>query len=113
MMDETTEPRWWHVYGGVVEVLGTWTTVVVGPSPLGPNDLSKTGIRVRELRIPSYGSDLTFLDSFDHEPSEREKDMFAPEEYRELDDRGDPIEPYVDVVNPLEGGGHITVRHTL
>jgi hypothetical protein len=69
--------RWWHAFGAEVAGLG-WVQLMAGPGSSEPGD-------VRENSIPFEGAALSYLTSWDHEPSEREKESVQPEQYRELD----------------------------
>lgn len=69
----TDEPTWWHAYGKVRDDLGgCWQLVVAGPASQGP-DVAKT------LDI----SGCPYITSWDHQPSDAEKDAITPEEYRD------------------------------
>ena len=74
----TCEPElgvqlWWHAYGGVVEDFGgCWQLAVYGPGTASPKTAS-------ELDGPSG---TRYLASWDHAPSDAEKDEITPEDYR-------------------------------
>jgi hypothetical protein len=72
---DCTCPRtgWWHAYGAVREDLGgCWQLVVVGPAEKGP-----------EVAQGMEFSGCPYLASWDHHPSDAEKDEITPEEYRD------------------------------
>ena len=69
-----SEHLWWHAYGQVREDLdGCWQLVVVYPSPVPPAQASQWG-------SAAWGP---WLASWDHAPSDAEKDAITPEEYRD------------------------------
>lgn len=71
--DCPTEGRWWHAYGKVRDDLGgCWQLVVVGPATAGPDVAA-------EIEM----SDCPYLTSWDHYPSDAEKDEVTPEDYRD------------------------------
>lgn len=75
---------WWHAFGRVREFPRTdgkpadiaHQLTVVSPSPVPP-------ARAVELAGGSWG---TYLRSWDHEPSNREKEAVIPEEFRQSEE---------------------------
>jgi hypothetical protein len=80
---------WWHVYGteasGLAEDPETgepspsWVTVVAGDSPAEPSE-------VKDLAVAVFGTMATYRGSYDHKPSEAEKELWTPDEYIESDE---------------------------
>lgn len=67
-------PRWWHAYGRVRDDLGgCHQLTVICESPTPPED-------AREMGAEVWGPWLT---SWDHEPSDEEREAAVPEEYRD------------------------------
>lgn len=73
--------RWWHAFGkwtheiesvdrATGEVGPSWQRSVVGPSPVTPGN----------ARADAFRLGMTYLASWDHEPSEAEKDAIDPPE---------------------------------
>lgn len=73
---------WAHAYGGVNEDK-VWSLVVFEESEISPNGKTLTGIPVKELTIPHGmgNGELTYLTSWDHTPSEAEKQEITPRIY--------------------------------
>ena len=72
---------WWHAYGGVDEG-GIWMMVIASESPMHPEEMAPkypffdtTGFDGKPIR-------LDYIRSWDHEPTEDEKEFVTPEEYR-------------------------------
>ena len=99
----------WHAYGCVAPEYGAFMTLIVGPTEKGPDDLDNNGTRVRDATV----GDAPYLTSFDHEPSDLEKDRLQPEEYRELDEEGHVLEPAIDITRRSPDGIEVTSRHPL
>jgi len=81
-----TATLWWHAYGGLAQDMSkdvdgnlspAHALIVLGESSTHPDDLPAT--------IPgnSFYDELSHLRSFDHEPSEEERQDITPEEYRD------------------------------
>lgn len=90
MTSETeTKQLWWHAFGTPMkedsEFPGTFMLVILGPAAFGPDD-DHQGQPVKEALV----SGAPYLGSWDHAPSEVEKDKLRPEEFREYDAEGDP-----------------------
>ena len=67
-----SEKRYWHCYGGVTEDFGgSWALITV-ESTLPGDEMPK------ELT-----NGFPYLASFDHEPTDSEKDALAPYRYRD------------------------------
>lgn len=68
---------WWHAFGHVREDLGgCYQLVVYGGSDMGPDE-------VQEI-APTLADQLGgYLASWDHQPSELEKETVTPAEYRD------------------------------
>lgn len=64
--------RWWHAYGGVMEGLGCYQLVVVGPAEQGP-----------DVALDLHMGGQPYLASWDHEPTDLEKETVTPREYRD------------------------------
>ena len=87
-MADEHEQQWWHVFGGEIPDMAVdadgnpspaWGALTVGPAGRGADD------EVREMTFPmSAGGEAHYLATFDHEPTEAEKDALAPEKYRDL-----------------------------
>jgi hypothetical protein len=74
---------WWHVFGGVTKDScqwggGHWAMVIVGETTM-------TIEAVKEQGPPGDGSDvdLAYLTSFDHDPTDEEREALMPEAYRD------------------------------
>ena len=104
--------KWWHAYGGFSSEYGAFAVMTLGPTG-GPDepttDPSKT---FREIVLP-LGDDesLVYLASWDHEPSEFEKDQIQPEEYREYKPDGTFIEPTTIITREGENGEQVVTHH--
>lgn len=75
------EGNWWHAWGGVIlidEFEGDWATVILGPSIISPEEVESTE---PVTEVTALG--LNYLTTWDHEPSEAEKEKLIPEEYRD------------------------------
>lgn len=75
--DETTTSTgpWWHAFGKVREEWGgVWQLTVVSPSTTPPAEVAERDTH------DAWGPYLT---SWDHEPSDAEKDAVTPEAYRD------------------------------
>lgn len=59
--------RWWHAYGRIREDLGAHQLTVIHDSPVSPR-------RAAELAAGAWGDYLT---SWDHDPTEAERDAAA------------------------------------
>lgn len=85
--EETTTSvgPWWHAYGMVREDWGgVWQLTVISPSTVPPEIAA-------DLGADAWGPYLT---SWDHEPTDAEKNEVTPEEYRdELDADRDLVDP--------------------
>ncbi len=92
-LEPTSTTTWWHTFGAEVEGLG-WVQMIVGPGSSGPDAIGKSGHRLRDTSIPYEGTELPYLTSWDHDPSEAEKESVQPEQYRELnpDEEGETCE---------------------
>jgi len=62
-------------------------TMVLGPSPRGPDDLDLQGTVIREATV----NKMPYLGSFNHKPSDLEKDKLAPDSHRQYDDEGNDL----------------------
>lgn len=72
-----TATAWWHAFGRVRDDLGgCWQLVIISPSGTPPEEVK----RFASGREVSWGDYLT---SWDHEPSEAEKDAVTPAVYRD------------------------------
>jgi hypothetical protein len=75
-----SEQYWWHAWGGVMaegtEFEGCWATVILGPSFVSPENVLTTEPIDDVVRLG-----LTYLHTWDHEPSDDEKEALTPEEY--------------------------------
>lgn len=82
MVSAVSNQTWWHIFGGEVDtgklfdgdpngVIG-WASLIAGPSKKGPEEAKDFTIE-----------DLGYLGSYDHEPSEEEKEAWTPENYRD------------------------------
>jgi hypothetical protein len=72
---------WWHVYGGVTDETcqwgaDLWVLAIYGESKKSPKD----AVSFVAIHTPWP---LTYLQSFDHDPTDAEKAVLTPEEYRE------------------------------
>jgi hypothetical protein len=77
-MAETPGP-WWHAFGRV-RVLGgdeVWQLTVISPSTVPPEGVAE---QLADRTADAWGD---YLASWDHEPSDEEKDAVAPEDFRE------------------------------
>lgn len=81
---------YWHLYTGVTTDPALFVSSVIGPTTLGPDDLgwnqpADGGTRVRDLTFKAgFGTgELTYVTSFDHEPTDDEKNAHTPEAFRE------------------------------
>lgn len=86
--------QWWHTYGGVAtegDMAGLWMQVTAGPTSEPPDGVNGKGVPLKEMFRESNPY-LKYLGSFNHEPSELEKDKLAPDDYRTWDDEGNEIE---------------------
>lgn len=77
---DTTETTptgpWWHAFGRVRDEWGgIWQLTVVSPSTVAPAEAAALGAE-------SWGPYLT---SWDHEPTDEEKEAVTPEEFRDED----------------------------
>lgn len=84
MSDPNLPPKeWWHVFGGEVDsglILGddepsgtlAWATVTAGPTKKGPDD-------AQHMEFEG----LSYRGSYNHEPSDEEKDAWTPENYQD------------------------------
>lgn len=71
------QPMWWHMYAGVVPAAGNaYCSIVAGPSEKGPEHAS-------QVSFAGEYTKLAYVTSFDHEPSEQEKEAHTPERYRD------------------------------
>lgn len=77
---------WWHAYGATMPVddpqyAEAWVMVVIGPVHVGPDEQRPSGkAAVRDdFRFPD-GTELPYLTSWDHEPSDEEKAALEPAE---------------------------------
>lgn len=76
----------WHVYGKEHtsgDLAGVYATVVAGPTIKGPTELKRAG-------VSDMG--MTYLASFDHEPSDLEKDQVQPRAFRQFHADGTEID---------------------
>lgn len=72
-----SERRWWHAWSLVREDCGdVHQLTVIGPAEKGPETAETLG-------LDAWGR---YVGSWDHEPSDAEKDAVTPEEYRHEDD---------------------------
>jgi hypothetical protein len=75
--------EWWHAWGGILPDdadfgAGCWATVVLGPSFRHPEEVP---LWERPENVTKL--DLKYLRSWDHHPSDEEKEALTPEEYRD------------------------------
>lgn len=72
--------KWWHAWGGIMdegtEFEGCWATVVLGPSFVTPQEAVSTTPPDDVVRLG-----LEYLTTWDHEPTQAEKDSLELEEY--------------------------------
>ena len=104
-----TQTQWWHAYGREAPEYGAFMVLIAGPTDKSPDDLSSKGIPFREMTVDT----APYLGSFNHEPSALEKDRLQPEEFRELDDSGNPLEPTLVVTRTAESGVKLTTHHPM
>lgn len=77
---------WWHYFGGEVKGLTVdpdglaWAAVVAGEATMSPDEVAK---RFPTRKAPMGEGTLTYLGSFDHDPTELERAAMEPEEYRD------------------------------
>lgn len=65
--------QWWHAYGGVREDLGDcWELAVAGPAEQGP-----------EVARGLHMAGQPYLASWNHEPTDLEKEIVTPADYRD------------------------------
>lgn len=78
---------WWHVYGAEIADLAededgnpgmSWGLLILGESTRSPDDE-----RIPDMVPRVLGAEAKYLASFDHDPTEEERDALAPEEYRD------------------------------
>lgn len=98
----TTGKKYWHVFGREEtrgELAGVYVTIVAGPTIKKPEALSAK---------KTMGMD--FLASFDHEPSDLEKDQCQPRAFREYNPDGTEIDweayAYDSALECQRGGFH-------
>jgi len=81
-----TKTLWWHAYGGLAPDMSkdsegnlspAHILIIMGESPKRPDDMPF------HLPANSLHNELICLCSFDHEPSEEERQEITPEEYRD------------------------------
>lgn len=75
----------WHVYHDHNIDTDLYAAAVLGPTDLEADDLSASGevlVRDHEFPISDMGLTLRYVATFDHEPSDAEKDELAPEGHR-------------------------------
>jgi hypothetical protein len=77
----TNSAMYWHMYGSVHA--GMWQQIVMGESTLTPLDTKVQDFTAEHI---SAGDDpsarLSYLASFDHEPTEADLDAHRPAGYR-------------------------------
>lgn len=83
-MTETSE--WWHAYGGLVDEM--YCVIITGPSPIEADGVNSTGKSIKDIEAVSG---VKYLTTFDHEPTDLEKDHLQPEEFWTWDENGDEI----------------------
>lgn len=77
---------WWHVYGGEIPDQAEdedgnpgpcWGLVILGESTMAPGDIPE------DFAQSSSGllRHMDYLDSFNHDPSDDERDALTPTEY--------------------------------
>lgn len=72
-----SEPLWWHVFGGVGTegvLEGCWALLIGGESPAPPDEIDQH---------PEGLEWATYLGSFDHDPTDEEREAMTPEQYRD------------------------------
>lgn len=82
---------WWHCYGGITTADCSWgeghyCMVILGESP-------KTSDEIPENidAAGTWATPLMYLKSFDHDPTEQEKQKLTPVEYRDLTAREEMV----------------------
>lgn len=86
-----TQKLWWHFYGAEVPGLAedkdgnpkpAWVTMMAGEATIGPDEPTVSGGRIQD---PLHYKDvpLAYLASWDHEPTQAERDAVTPEEYHD------------------------------
>lgn len=76
------EKLWWHAFGGVATSgawKDCWALTVLGESTIPPGGKSADGT-VLDENVVLKGC-LRYLTSWDHEPTEAEKDAITPPEF--------------------------------
>jgi len=81
---ESVRPLWWHVYGGITPEDhdwggGLWVLTIFGENTKPPETMPPDG------PFPY----LSYLASFDHDPTDPEREALTPPEYQ--DEEPDPI----------------------
>ena len=83
-------PLYWHAYGGVVpedhQWAGCFSTLIYGESTMTADEAKDHGAMVVRERYPW----AEYLATFDHEPTEAEKEALQPESWRDSD-----VESYI------------------
>ncbi|WKW85524.1 hypothetical protein SEA_REYNAULD_72 [Rhodococcus phage Reynauld] len=99
-MSDTAAKQYWHLFTSYDSAL--YASVVVGPSPYGPDESvpdAEDPKPIREIKIGPLLDDenrfATWVATFDHEPTTEDKDAYAPEGHRswEKDEDGNLIFP--------------------
>jgi len=72
MSDIDEGKRWWHAYGGVLDGVGCYQLAVVGPVDQPPGEMAGNELGGTPYRW-----------SWDHYPSEYEREQITPPEYRD------------------------------
>jgi hypothetical protein len=107
----TEKKKWWHAYGGFAQEYGAFAVMTLGPTG-GPDDPTTDPSKTfREITLPLGDEQMVYLASWDHEPSDFEKDQIQPEEYREYNPDGTFIEPTVVLTSTNDEGAEVTTHH--
>lgn len=79
----------WHVFSAYEPKSDFYAHVILGDLSLKSTDLNKSGERIRdsEIPFPEFDVVLKYVTTFDHEPSEHDKDTLAPLGHRSWEQR--------------------------
>lgn len=80
---------YWHLFNNVNDI-GVYTAALIGPSEFSADTPAVNGVPPKHVTFPDAMSQsdekLTWAATFDHEPTELEKDYFAPDGYKSTDE---------------------------
>ena len=89
--------QYWHLLTGYDADTDLFAQAVMGPTDLGPDDPGPNGTTPRRFSVPAgltgMGLELRYAASFTHEPTDEDRDTYAPAGHRSWEQDEDVLGP--------------------